>query len=141
MLAICWPIALIVLSNTFYHICSKSTPEDVNPLASLTVTYLIGAVISGALYFLLNRGGNLFAEYRRMNWTSVVLGLAIVGLECGNLYMYKVGWSISTGQLVQSSILAVILIFVGYFAYQEQITLTKVLGILVCLAGLYLINK
>ncbi len=41
-----WPIALVVLSNVFYQICAKSVPEGINPLASLTVTYVIGAVTS-----------------------------------------------------------------------------------------------
>ena len=35
----------------------------------------------------------------------------------------------------------VALIFVGYLVYREQITLTKLAGIAVCLIGLYLINK
>ena len=48
-----WPIVLIVVSNVFYHVCSKSTPAGVHPLASLTVTYLVGAAVSAGLYLLL----------------------------------------------------------------------------------------
>ena len=54
-----WPIALIVLANIFYNICTKSTPSDIDPLASLTITYLVGAASAAVLYFALNRGGNL----------------------------------------------------------------------------------
>ena len=136
-----WPIALIVLANIFYNICSKSIPAEVNPLASLTVTYLIGAAVSAGLYFALNRGGDLLREYRHLNWSSFVLGLAIVGLEAGSIYMYKAGWNISTGQLVYSSILAVALICIGYFFYHETITGTKLAGILICMVGLFFINK
>lgn len=136
-----WPIILIVLSNIFYHICSKSTPDNINPFASLTITYLIGAVISAILYFMLNKNGNLIQEYHHLNWSSLLLGIAIVGLEAGTIYMYKVGWNISTGQLVHSSILAVCLILIGYFFYHEAITPTKLLGILICMVGLYFINK
>jgi len=136
-----WPIALIVLSNIFYNVCSKSTPKAVNPLASLTITYGIGTIFSGILYFALNRGGSLLREYRQANWSAFVLGLAIVGLEAGSIYMYKAGWNVSTGQLVYSSILAVILIFVGTVFYREPITWTKTGGILICMIGLYLINK
>lgn len=136
-----WPIALIVLSNVFYYVCSKSTPADINPFASLTVTYIVGALASAILYFALNRSGSLLREYHHLNWSSVVLGLTIVGLEAGSVYMYKAGWNISTGQIVYSSILAVILIAVGYFFYHEQITASKIAGILICLVGLYFINK
>ena len=38
MLSYIWPIALVVLANTFYQICAKATPEAMNPLAALTVT-------------------------------------------------------------------------------------------------------
>ena len=136
-----WPIILIVVSNVFYHICSKSTPQDINPFASLTVTYLVGAAVSAVLFFVLNPGQNLLAQYKQINWTTWILGIAIVGLEAGSLYMYKVGWSISTGQLVHSAILAICLIFVGYLLYKEAITPTKLVGIVLCLVGLFFINR
>lgn len=136
-----WPIALIVLSNIFYHICSKQTPADINPFASLTVTYLIGAAASGVLFYALNGGGSLLREYRQLNWTAFVLGVAIVGLEAGSIYMYKAGWNMNAGQLLYSSILAIALIFVGYFLYHEAITWTKALGVVICLVGLFFINK
>ena len=81
-----WPLILVVASNSVYHICAKSLPESVDPLASLTVTYLIGSIFSGILYFVTNRGGaNLLHEYSQMNWAPHLLGLAIVGLEAGSM--------------------------------------------------------
>lgn len=47
----------------------------------------------------------------------------------------------STAQIVQSAFLAVILFFVGSAVYKEAITVNKVVGMLVCLAGLYIINR
>ena len=76
-----WPIVLIVLSNVIYNICSKETPSGINPFAALSVTYIVGAFFSIVLSFLLNRGGNLLHEYRNLNWSSFILGLAVVGLE------------------------------------------------------------
>ncbi len=136
-----WPIAVIVVSNIFYHICTKSIPEGVDPFASLTVTYLVGAAVSAVMFFVLNRGGNIFAEYKHLNWTSWVLGLAIIGLEIGSIYMYKAGWNVSSGLILHSSIVAVLLVFLGALAYKETITATKLIGVLVCLAGIYLINR
>lgn len=136
-----WPIALIVLSNIFYNICSKQTPAEIHPLASLTVTYIVGAVVSGGLYYVLNRGGSLLQEYHHLNWTAFVLGLAIIGLEAGSIYMYKDGWNVSAGQIFYSSILAIALIFIGYFLYHEAITWSKVIGIIICMVGLFFINR
>ena len=49
MFSYVWPIALVVLSNIFYQICTKSVPRGMDPLASLTVTYLVGAGLSAYL--------------------------------------------------------------------------------------------
>ena len=136
-----WPIALVVLSNTFYQICAKEVPEKMDPFASLTVTYLVGAAVSFALFGLLNRGGSIVAEYQKLNWAPFVLGLVLVGLETGFIYAYRAGWTVSTAAIVQSAFLGVELIFVGMLLYKEVITPTKVAGILICLVGLYFINK
>lgn len=135
-----WPLGLVVLSNVFYQICAKSVPDGMHPLASLTITYLTGAAASVILYFLLNRDANILTEYSKTNWAPFALGIVIVGLEVGYIYAYKAGWPVSTAQIVQAAVLAVILIFVGYFLYKESITWNKILGILVCLGGLSLIN-
>lgn len=135
------PIIVVVLSNTFYHICAKSTPNEINPFASLSITYIVGAVASLGMFFLTRNGNGLLAEYRRINWSSFVMGIAVVGLEAGFLYMYKAGWNVSTGQIISSAILAVVLIFVGYLFYHEAITFQKIIGIAICMVGLYFINK
>ena len=139
--AMLWPVALVVLSNTVYQICAKSIPDAIHPLAALSVTYGVGTLATLLLYLLLNRGGSLLAEYRQLNWSSFVLGLCIVGLELGFIYLYKAGWPVSTGQLVTSAVLAVVLIFVGLFLYRESITLSKGLGIAICMVGLFFINR
>ncbi|NLM45642.1 MAG: hypothetical protein GX200_02405 [Firmicutes bacterium] len=96
MLNYVWPLALVVLSNVFYQICTKSVPKDMSPLASLTITYVIGAVSSLVLYYVLNKEANIVQEYSKVNWAPFILGLAIVGLEVGYIYAYKAGWPVST---------------------------------------------
>ena len=135
-----WPMALVVISNTLYQICAKSVPEKINPFASLTVTYFVGAVLSGVLYFVLGGGGSILQEYKKLNWAPFVLGLVVVGLECGWIYAYKAGWQISTAQIIQGALLGTILIFVGLLLYKEALTWNKLLGIIICMVGLVFIN-
>ena len=141
MLSYIWPIALVVLANTFYQICAKATPEAMNPLAALTVTYTIAALASGLLFAATIRGGSLLREYSHLNWAPFVVGLALVGLEVGFIYAYKAGWPVSAASLVASAFLAVVLIFVGFLVYKEPITVSKLIGIAICMVGLYFINK
>jgi drug/metabolite transporter (DMT)-like permease len=135
------PIVIIVLSNMFYHISTKSAPPELSPFAALTVSYGVGIVVSLILYFFTGKGGNLIDEYRHVNWSTIVLGLTIVGLEAGYMLLYRAGWNISTGSIVCSVALAMILVFVGWLVYHETISLSKVAGIGICLVGLYFINK
>ena len=115
MFSYIWPIALVVISNIAYQICAKSVPKDIDPFASLIVTYLVGAAASAVLYFALGHDGNLVNESRKLNWAPIVLGIVIVGLEAGWIYAYKAGWQVSTGFIVQSAFLSSALLFVGYF--------------------------
>ena len=140
MFAYIWPMALLLLSNTVYQICAKSVPEDINPFASLTVTYLVAAAASTVLFFTLRRGNNLPEEYSRLNWAPFILGIVIVGLEAGWIYAYQAGWQVSTGFIVQSAFLAVALLFVGYLLYHEALTWNKLLGVAICIIGLAFIN-
>ena len=140
MISFIWPLALAVLSNVAYQICAKSLPEGMNPLASLTVTYLVAALASAILYYLLGHDGNLIREYSRLNPAPFLLGLVIVGLELGFIYAYKAGWQVSVFSVVQSSFLAVALIFVGLLLYQEALSRNKLLGVAICLAGLFVVN-
>ena len=136
-----WPVALVVLSNTLYQICAKSIPETVNPIASLTITYLTAAAASVVLYCVLNRNVNLVQQWRQINWASIVLGLVLVGLEAGFIYAYKAGWQVSTAATVQSAFLAILLLAVGVALYHEAITWNKIVGVAVCLIGLAILNK
>ena len=43
--------------------------------------------------------------------------------------------------LFSAAVLAVVLIFVGLIGYHEEISWSKVLGVAICLVGLYFINK
>ena len=73
-----WPIILAVLSDIFYQICAKSTPESLNPFASLIITYLVGAAVSVAVYFMTSEGQSLIAEWKGINWTTFVWALLLL---------------------------------------------------------------
>ena len=141
MLSYIWPIVLAVAANTLYQICAKSVPREMDAMASLTVTYLVGAVCSAVMFFVLNPGGSLLREYGKLNMAPMLLGISVVGLEAGFLYAYKAGWPVSTASIVQSAFLSLALLVVGALLYQEAVTPSKVLGVVICLVGLYFLSK
>lgn len=135
-------IVLIVASNILYNICQKSTPENANPFSALFVTYLVAAFIT-VVIFLLNKtdSKNLFHSFKELNWTSIALGISIVGLEFGYLMAYRAGWKISLGSLVANIALALALIPVGILFYKEGFNVNKIIGAVFCIIGLILIGK
>lgn len=135
-----WPMMIVVLSNVVYHISQKSTPSEVNAFASLMVTYTIGALTAGALFLLSAKPQNVLTELGKINWTAFVLGVAIVGLEAGWIFIYRAGWKVSVASLTANLTLACVLLFVGVLLYKEVITLRQFVGMVVCAAGLTLIN-
>ena len=135
-----WPILIVILANTFYNICMKSMPNSVNPFGALMVTYLVAAIISAIIFAFMVGPSNVVFEISKVNWTSIILAIAIVGLEVGYVFVYRAGWTVSTATVVANIGLACVLIGVGYLLYKENVSLNQILGIVVCMVGLILIN-
>lgn len=134
-------IVLIVASNTFYNICQKSTPQNANPYSALLVTYLTAAFLTTVMLLFNKTGKGFFQSFAELNWTSILLGISIVGLELGYLLAYRAGWKISLGSLVANIALALVLIPIGIIFFKEGFNINKVFGAVFCLIGLILINK
>ena len=136
-----FPIVLIVVSNIVYNVCQKSTPSNVNPFSALLITYLTAAILTliASVFYKSEKG--FLQSFNELNWTSVALGVAIVGLELGYLLAYRAGWNISLGSLVANIILALLLIPIGLLFYKEGFALNQIIGVVFCMVGLILINK
>ena len=133
-------IMLTVFSNVLYHVFLKLVPHHVHPFFSLTITYLVAAGATSVLYLFSPQKMPLLAHLKELNWASYALGLSIIGLEIGFLLAYRSGWDISMAGLVSSTTVAVLLIPVGMLFFKESMSVINMLGILLCLAGLALVN-
>lgn len=141
MIKMLMPVFLVVFSNVFYNLAAKFTPARANAFLSLSVTYITAALCSFLAFALTSNGDGFIKELSRLNLSSLVLGLSIIGLEIGYIFIYRVGWKIGVGSLVANILLASVLLFVGFFFFKESISLRQILGVLLCLFGLCLISK
>ena len=140
MLKMILPIALLVLSNTFYNITQKKTPADANAFLSLAVTYAVAAAACLIIFFVGYRTPSVSEEFKKLNWTSFVLGIVIIGLEFGYILAYRAGWDVSKAPLVSNCCLAVVLVFVGIFVFREKVTPKQMIGMAVCISGLVIVT-
>ncbi|WP_052360350.1 EamA family transporter [Solidesulfovibrio alcoholivorans] len=134
-------IAIVVLSNLFYHVFQKSIPQQFNPFISLVITYITAIVFSLILFPFYNTNITLAEHFRLSLWPSVALGFAIVGLEIGFLLAYRAGWDISIAAVFSNISVAIFLLPVGLLIYKENFTKTNFVGVILCIIGLVLVKR
>lgn len=136
-------ILIVVGSNVFYHLASKKVPENTNPFFFVMVSYVVGFLLA-LVAFAFTIEDKSFSkavvdQTRLINWTPIVLGVSVIGLEVGNILMYRAGWQISQGALVTNAMLAVVLLVIGVLVFKEEFTIKHVMGLISCGLGLYLL--
>jgi uncharacterized membrane protein len=141
MINLFWPIIVVVAANTLYNISTKLAPSEVQPFALLSITYFTAALLSILLFFITSENKNIITEIQKTNWTALALAFSVVALEFGYIFIYRVGWNVSTGSLVANISLACVLLIVGVFIYKENISFHQILGMVLCTIGLLLVTK
>ena len=133
-------IALAIGSSPLYHLAQKKTPSGANPAVSIIVTYVVSLILCFILLFFLPPENGFIAALRQLNWASYVLALSLVGLEVGFLLVYRSGWNIGIAAVLVNVAASLILVPVAIFIFRDKLSLVNIIGILVCLAGLVMLN-
>jgi uncharacterized membrane protein len=133
-------MGLVVLSIVFYQLFQKNISSNIHPLISLIITYAVALVLSVILLFVFPVKGTLVDSVKQANLASYLLGISIVGIEAGYLLIYRFGWKLSISTAVSSSSALIVLIFIGIIFYKEHLTVTNIIGVLLCLIGVSLLS-
>ena len=141
MILFYFSIGLAAVSTALYHLVQKLTPANANPALTLTITYLTSALLCLALIPFYPLQDGLSASLKQLNWTSVGLGFALVGLEIGFLLAYRVGWDISLAALIANVAVTLLLVPIGLLFFKEKVSPVNIVGIVVCIVGLIMVNK
>lgn len=131
--------SIVVSSIVVYQICMKTIPQGINPVSALLTFYLSALVctlLAGTI-FRLNEGMFSLSQF---TWPAVLVGVAIVGVEFGYLFMYRSGWTLTAAPLIGMGGAAVLLTIIGYIWFQQPMSLRYAFGIVLCLSGLYLLS-
>jgi multidrug transporter EmrE-like cation transporter len=133
-------ITLAIASSALYHFVAKSTPSNVNFTVSLLVTYALAFVVTLVGFFFFPATNGITAELKRLNWASIGLAIAVVGIEFGFLLSYRSGWNLGIAAVLATVIASLILVPVAILVFKDKISWVNILGILVCLVGLIMLN-
>ncbi len=133
-------ITLAICSSALYHFVAKSTPSNVNFTVSLLVTYAVAFAVTLLTFFFFPAKNGITAELKQLNWASIGLAVAIVGIEFGFLLVYRSGWNLGIAAVLTNVIASLILLPVAIFLFKDKISWVNIAGIFVCLAGLIMLN-
>ena len=133
-------ITLVICSSALYHFVAKSTPSNVNFTVSLLVTYAVAFVVTLIGFFFFPVTGSIKAELAKLNWASIGLAVAIVGIEYGFLLTYRAGWNLGIAAVLVNVVASLILLPVAIFFFKDKISWVNIAGMLVCFAGLVMLN-
>lgn len=134
------PLLVVIICNVCYHLISKNISSTTNTFFSLFITYGVACLIS-ASGFLVTSKNYFTTEVTKISISNVLLGLVVIGVEGGYILMYRSGWEINKGSLMASMCVAIILLIVGALVFNEGITLKKIMGVGLCIMGIFFINK
>lgn len=132
--------AVAILCSVLYHVFQRAIAPQVNPVISLLVTYLVafGGTLLLLVFFPLR--GSISEALSRVNWASLALGVAIVGLEIGFLLAYRAGWDVSVTGVATNVAAALVLVPTGLLLFRERPSIVNLLGVVVCVLGLIMVN-
>jgi drug/metabolite transporter (DMT)-like permease len=133
-------IILAICSSALYHFTAKSTPANVNFTVSLLVTYGVAFIVTLFTFFIFPAHNGVAMELKKLNWASVGLAVAVVGIEFGFLLCYRAGWNLGIAAVLTNVVASLILLPVAVFIFKDKISWVNIAGILICFVGLVMLN-
>lgn len=134
-------IVLAVCGGVVYHMSAKSIPKDLPPGLVLVVAYAAALVISLAAHVLLPALSPGASGGRLTHPAVIGLGLGAAMIELGYVLTYRAAWSVSVASVLVNGMVAALLIPVGIFLFGEHLSAPRVAGLLLCLAGVWLLRQ
>lgn len=131
-------LLLIVTGTVAYNFFEKTLPREVNHYLYLIMTYV------AALCCLIS--GLILSEYdirnliHDFNFESILVGFGAMFVDYGLIVAYQKGWKISILNITYTLCTFIILLSIGIFFFNEQLTDIKMAGIVLCVISIFLIN-
>ena len=134
-------LALAIGSTVAYHLITKMVPAGAHPIATLMTAYLFGSLMCATVLFFMPAEAGFRSHFSLVNWTAPALAATILLIDLAFILLYRGGFPVAFGALVTQVAAALALLGIGYLAFKDQVTLSKLIGVALCLAGLWLVNR
>ena len=134
-------IGVTIFASLGYHLSQKGISKASDPMVSLLATYTVAIAICLVSLTTFPPKAGIAESFKQLNWMSYILGFAVLGIEIGYFFSYRLGWSISLGAIVPNAVLVFAFLPIDTFLLQKNLSLINILGILLCTVGLIFANR
>jgi len=134
------PLLLVVGGSVMYHLSAKSIPAAYDPMAALIGLYATALAGAVAVVAVTRLWRTPTPVTRVWHPTIALVGVGALLIEMGFLLAYRGGLAVSTTSVIANGIVAVPLVALGSIWFGEPFTIVKVIGVLLCLAGVTLLQ-
>ena len=139
--AVIVPLAVAIAGGVLYHGAAKMIPRDLPPSLVLVGAYAVALLASLGTHTLLPGTATPAALARFAHPAVLALGLGAFLIETGYVAAYRTGLPVSLTSVLVNGVTAALLIPVGLVLFGERLSPTRGLGLLLCLAGVWLLRK
>lgn len=134
-------LIVVVVALAGYHLAQRAMPEELRPAPLFMLVYGVATVLMVVATVVDPGSGTGALRASASHWAPWLLVAAVSGIELGVYAMYRSGWSVSVASTSTQAIVAVVLVLVGVLAFGEHITITRVAGVGLCVAGAALVTR
>lgn len=134
-------LALAITATVAYHLVTKLMPAGAHPIATLLVAYVFGSLLCAGILLATPSDAGLRGHFAQVNWTAPALAVVVIVIDLAFILLYRSGFPVSLGALVTQASAAIALIALGWLFFKDRLTATHLAGVVLCLAGLWLVNR
>ena len=131
---------LAIAGQIFYHVTQKSISPGTHPVVSLLMFYGLAALLTLPLLLWFPLNEPIIGEIKKLNWAVYGVAASIVLIEIGFLLAYRAGAELSSAAVLTASVVAVSTLLIGAIFFRESLSIAKVSGMVLCLAGIGLMT-
>lgn len=134
-------LALAITGTVAYHLVTKLMPAGAHPIAMLFAAYVFGSLLCAGILLATPSEAGFRGHFAQVNWTAPALAVVVIVIDLAFILLYRSGFPVSLGALVTQASAAIALIALGWLFFKDRLTATHLAGVVLCLAGLWLVNR
>lgn len=133
-------VTTCVIGQVLYHVLIRGLDAAASPYLVIGVAYFVGLVIMCGAGVVDSERQNLHLDQGTV-WRAAGIGVGIALVELGYVFAYRFGLPLSIGPVTVLAITTVALIPIAVLAFSDGLRPQVLLGVVVTVAGLWLIAK